>query len=234
MAVEVLTNRFLAQDRKVRRSLSPAASARLRNIQFLHNYLHDVESVWWIAMWSLFYTVPKHRVAEVVTEGATEVTSQEEVANKIFWNYMTWTSQRQCFWDDECTREDDMGRLLDEYKGVGEQMLEVSNVLWEAYEYVEDVLSPERVYDPSAFQDIYDRLIPLFEETQKHAAEDVVFLEDYRCTLILKQQRALVSPKKQSARKRARDPGDVDVQAGPRAKKFQKLAVGVSHPRKNL
>ncbi|KAI3616466.1 hypothetical protein WG66_011376 [Moniliophthora roreri] len=60
--------------------------------QFLHNYFHDVEGVWWIAIWHLFYACP--------VEGKTDLkklAGQVRAANTIFPDDVNGTAQRHIF-----------------------------------------------------------------------------------------------------------------------------------------
>lgn len=199
MAVEVLTNQYERQDVDLLMRLTEVEAERLENIHFLHNYLHDIEGVWWIAIWSLFNTVPANRVTEVVTS-LTELSPQEKLAHTIFSDRHLCSSACRTFWSNAASRRKDMKTLPKEYDGVKMQMQAAMKDLFDVYRRVEDVCNPEIAYDKSAFEDIYGKLIPAFEKAQEGASENVVFLQDYRRSVqVAKKEKREAEEKKNKA-----------------------------------
>ncbi|KAK7046067.1 hypothetical protein VNI00_007062 [Paramarasmius palmivorus] len=77
MAVEVQTKAHLFS----RRKKTPAST----KVPVLHSYLHDAESVWWIAMWHLFHTYPALQEHRVLSDDPEEnISQQQSWADSIF------------------------------------------------------------------------------------------------------------------------------------------------------
>ncbi|THH28680.1 hypothetical protein EUX98_g5509 [Antrodiella citrinella] len=161
----------------------------------LHNYLHDIEGIWWIAIWILFYTIPL-AVASSTINTASKL-PQEAVADELFPDNLHGSSQRTSFFTSFDAIEENIDLLPRDYKPVMLLMIQAHRVLVNMYQQIEDPAFPERIFQHDAFSSIYPQIIFIFGSAARAAREqNAVFISDHR--RILKAEEA---NKKEAAKK---------------------------------
>uniref|UniRef100_A0A0W0GFC6 Uncharacterized protein n=1 Tax=Moniliophthora roreri TaxID=221103 RepID=A0A0W0GFC6_MONRR len=131
--------------------------------QFLHNYFHDVEGVWWIAIWHLFYACP--------VEGKTDLkklAGQVRAANTIFPDDVNGTAQRHIFF----TLQGDfrqVAQVLLHNKEFVDIMDGALTSLREHYSKVEHPL--DNIFKHELFAGCHDALVPFFKRARDIGVE---------------------------------------------------------------
>ncbi len=101
---------------------------------FLHNYLHDIESLFWIGSHALFSTVP----AKYLRDRLTERDKQRDLFNVFFPHYLEGSSQRRLFFQH--ARYLNAEEVLPtEYKNTLQWLLRLRRVLVHHYGRVENL-----------------------------------------------------------------------------------------------
>ncbi|KAK0195828.1 hypothetical protein F5146DRAFT_951483 [Armillaria mellea] len=126
MAVEVQDAAYLFLDRRTLRNRA--------SIPFLHNYLHDVESLFWIGLHALFSTVPvKYSKAQLALR-----LEQRKLFNGFFPHRLEGSTQRRHFFVLEQFKDDIVKALPTEYNSIVKVLLSVHEALVDSYEKVEN------------------------------------------------------------------------------------------------
>ncbi|KAK0226339.1 hypothetical protein IW262DRAFT_1457573 [Armillaria fumosa] len=159
MAVEVQDAAYLFFNRN---TLKNRAS-----IPFLHNYLHDVESLFWIGFHALFSTVPaKYSKAQLAL-----CLDQRILFNAFFPHRLEGSTQRCHFFIFDQRKDEAVKALPKEYKSVVEALLSIQDLLVEHYVEVENLKGfPQH----EQFKEVYGteplgRLLASFEAAAKEA-----------------------------------------------------------------
>ncbi|KAK7026718.1 hypothetical protein VNI00_015491 [Paramarasmius palmivorus] len=161
MAVEVQTKAHLFSRRK-----KTLASTK---VPVLHNYLHDAESIWWIAIWHLFHTYPALKEHRGLSDDPEEnISQQQSWADSIFPGNINGSAQRLLFFQGTGTYDDSTQSLLHS-ESFSEIMVEALLKLRDYYETVE--LPPENIYNHELFAGIHKALVPFFENAQDIGVE---------------------------------------------------------------
>ncbi|KAK0494824.1 hypothetical protein EDD18DRAFT_285378 [Armillaria luteobubalina] len=127
MAVEVQDAGYLFMNRRAWRNLA--------SIPFLHNYLHDVESLFWIGFHALFSTVPaKYSKAELALR-----LDQRILFNAFFPHRLEGSTQRSNFFVFNRRKDDAMKALPTEFESVVEALFSIQDLLVEYYMDVENL-----------------------------------------------------------------------------------------------
>ncbi|KAK1229993.1 hypothetical protein PQX77_006935 [Marasmius sp. AFHP31] len=205
MAVEVQMNFYMFQPRRGRSNLAQTTS----ETPFLHNYLHDIEGIWWILTHNLYTTVPTNP-----KEKASEGQRQQciNTANSIFPPSVGGGRERNLFvryeyyWG-ECKRV-----LPSEYQDLADVSGEALDALLRYYRSVED--PTQRVLAHENYRGVYDEMIQYFERMKDHAVHSTESLDPSD------QVSRTTKPKTQQAkRKRSSCDRDDDSYEPPSSKK---------------
>ncbi|KAJ8072303.1 hypothetical protein PM082_015862 [Marasmius tenuissimus] len=175
MAVEVQSNEYLFESRE---SSVPLAASRsfdptmwpqdlnsAQTVPFLHNYLHDIEGLWWIMIYHLYTTRPTHSNQE-----PSDSDKRIDAARGLFSLSVGGSPRRKHF----VTKRDSyllMSKTLpSEYGPLAWSMNNARRVLTDRYSSVENP-SLERVLLHGNFQGIHDELIPHFRTMLDYVVE---------------------------------------------------------------
>uniref|UniRef100_A0A0W0FDR8 Uncharacterized protein n=1 Tax=Moniliophthora roreri TaxID=221103 RepID=A0A0W0FDR8_MONRR len=131
--------------------------------QFLHNYFHDVEGVWWIAIWHLFYACPVESKTDI-----KKLTGQVRAANNIFPDDVDGTTQRQNFFvlPGDCRQ---VAQVLLHNKELVDIMDGALTKLREHYSKVEHPI--DNIFKHELFAGCHDALMPFFERARDIGVE---------------------------------------------------------------
>ncbi|KAJ8072287.1 hypothetical protein PM082_015846 [Marasmius tenuissimus] len=140
-------------------------------IPFFHNYLHDVEAIWWIMMWNLFSTVP----------GTLSVTPEEHTqrtrhADKLFPSSLDGNIARAYLLTDQTDYADCQKRLCFEYLELAKVMGDALEFLRGTYERVERPLEKVLVHD--SYKGVHLIMRRIFKAAREHALPHVKFLSE--------------------------------------------------------
>ena len=141
---------------------------------FLHNYLHDVEGLFWVAAWVLFYTHPVSRPLDA--SDLPRAKQQLRVADRIFPSTLDGSVDRVAFMMDAGDFSSKTSFLPEEYASLRAVLSHVQCNLCEVYTSMEDPL--ENVLDKKLYGRVYDVLSPLFLLAKECAQGEVMFLSD--------------------------------------------------------
>ena len=145
-----------------------------QRLQFIHNYLHDVEGLFWIAAWLLFYTYPASRLLDA--SNLKRVKEQLETAERIFPGTLHGSTHRTSFLWFSQSFTDDTQCLPEEYTFLKSVVSHVRYNLTKLYKAMEDPLS--NAFDKKLFGCVYDVLSSTFLQAQEHAEGNVISLSD--------------------------------------------------------
>ncbi|KAG7088772.1 hypothetical protein E1B28_012738 [Marasmius oreades] len=137
---------------------------------FLHNFLHDIEGLWWIMMSNLYSTTPAATKANISPE---VIVNRQEKANNLFLSTVKGNMERHAFFTFTVRHEEYKQSLPLEYQEVADAMAIACEVLWELYTKVR----PE-VLEDKAFAGVHDQLILCFKKIRDCGVEVVVLLHD--------------------------------------------------------
>ncbi|KAJ8083328.1 hypothetical protein PM082_009200 [Marasmius tenuissimus] len=146
---------------------------------FVHNYLHDVEGLWWIMMYNLFSTGP--------TSSPDDLDNRKAKRDALFPTSINDSVVRRDFMMNVEIRERYVSTLPRSYQALADNMTEALVRILKFYLAVDrDVLNH------ASFKNVYDTLLPFFERAKELGVEGVVSLEDLRLTspATLKRSRA--------------------------------------------
>ncbi|KII91958.1 hypothetical protein PLICRDRAFT_696903 [Plicaturopsis crispa FD-325 SS-3] len=151
MAVEVAHSSYVFLPRRNRKSVGKAVPVA----PFRHNFLHDVESTWWIAMWNVFMHVPLE-----FSDSSWSWDVQMYYATEIFPGVV------QSFYrHDMLTGDRDLVDLERHLPLVFRPMValleEARQVLVDAYEIAEESRGS---IDTSAFAGVHDKIAALYKK----------------------------------------------------------------------
>ncbi|KAK0190693.1 hypothetical protein F5146DRAFT_1045365 [Armillaria mellea] len=159
---------------------------------FLHNYLHDVESLLWIGFHALFSTVP----ATYPKDKLADRLDQHRLFDAFFPHRLDGSPQRRRFFTDQWHDNDDpMEALPTEYHSVAVVLIFIRDALVSNYEVLENLKGfPQH----DQFNQIYGTeqpggLLPPFEAAAKRAYDgDTQSLFPDEAIIIARPARALV------------------------------------------
>ena len=180
-AIEVQAGKFLFRTIRIRAGDNPPP--------FLHNYLHDLEGLWWIAMWSLFYTLPSARVQDVQLASKLP---QEQAAASIFPLSMTGSERRRTFLASNRDFAQRTACLPPEYASVIQSMRKAADLLCDLYSDLQENSVFHQINTPEPYASIYDPLIRCFQDAIPHAQTDVEYIYDVRARLTRTEQHSSV------------------------------------------
>ena len=144
-------------------------------LRFFHNYLHDLEGLWWIAEWFFFNTYPGTRAATIMK--SKKHFEARILAHSLFPSDARGSKERCNFTKDANYHDDIVDRLPEEYLEAARQMSDALEVMNNAAVFIEE--DSARVSDGTAFVYVYDELSPLFAEAAKAAYDKkVVFITE--------------------------------------------------------
>lgn len=146
---------------------------------FLHSYLHDLEGLWWIAIWSLFYAIPTARIHEV-ERNLKERLNQEMTAGCIFPVSLQGSLERQRFLLQKVYFDLTIQRIPAEFRGVIPAMRQAAQLLVTSYISVQSDATIHLINTPEPYTTIYGHVEQCFRNAIPHAAEDVRLVGDIR------------------------------------------------------
>ncbi|KAK7026794.1 hypothetical protein VNI00_015452 [Paramarasmius palmivorus] len=204
MAVEVQLKEHLFCE-----PTDPSAGTK---VPVLHNYLHDVESVWWIAMWHLFHTYPVREEDRCISNVAVKnIRKQQEKAHAIFPASVDGSMKRWFFVERLSHYKEGTNILLHNQlfsRTMGVALLK----LHEYYKLVEVPI--ENTLEHDLFAGVHRAMVPFFEQARDVGVE-VEYSEYFR-----RRTRAEAAKKDDSAVGQAVAGGSgVTVRAGVKGKK---------------
>ena len=165
MAVEVQFHRYrFGVQPPIQFSSKPVAKP-----QFLHNYLHDVEGLWWIMMYSLFSTRPALEAAPSPDDLKKRIAAR----NALFPLSLTESAVREHFMSNQAVKEKYLLTLPKSYLPLAQDM---TNACWELVDQYANVRAMNFNHD--SFKDVYSKLRPFFEGAKVSGVEDVLPLEE--------------------------------------------------------
>ncbi len=136
MAVEVQTTEYIFI-RKTGQPLPPGVDEPLPQSArplFLHNYLHDIESLFWIGLHSLFSSIP----ATYLEDPLDRRNKQRELFNDFFPHYLAGSYERRRFIEHaEFKKTEEV--LPGEYRDAVRQLLRIRYFLAYHYDQVENL-----------------------------------------------------------------------------------------------
>ncbi|TCD65719.1 hypothetical protein EIP91_002295 [Steccherinum ochraceum] len=192
MAVEVLEEKYKFRRERNTRPLPGNGTSnfadRRPKANFLHNYLHDLEGLWWIAMWLLFHTLP-HSLSEKIT-GSDQEKSQAEVAADVLFNIgISGSTARASLFIDEWDVHTTTDYLPSEYEGALAYLDNIRVALADAYTALENPLAEleVRLREQAITRPVYGTLIRLFEGMRGSAVQNTVYVEQRRRELRQKE-----------------------------------------------
>lgn len=150
-------------------------------VDFTHNYIHDIEGLWWIAVQSMCYSFPTSEVDDERTPNA--LLKQRNFANAIFPNTISASGERTTFLTNPAVRDIKVALLHVRYQKAMKHISLAGVKLQECYAKVEYPLT--RTLDPRNYFEFYASIAPFFEAAQKCAIkvlEDVtpLYLLEYK------------------------------------------------------
>lgn len=147
---------------------------------FLHNYLHDIEGLWWIAMWSLFHTIPAAQIYDV-ERNVKKRLNQEMIARAIFPKSSRGSAERRRFLNDKVYFDKASKNVPAEFKGVIRSMQQAAHLLViQTYVVVQDDPTIQQVNTPEPYTSIYGPMQQCFLDAILHAAQDVRLISEVR------------------------------------------------------
>ena len=150
---------------------APDLSAQLANATpFFHNYLHDIEAIWWIMMWNLFSTVP----------GTTSLTLDEyyrriSYEEKLFPASLEGNKTRSFLVACPDDYTEHQHHLCQEYQELGNLMGRALGRLRKLYMKVERPL--ENALNHESYRGAHYRMRRVFEEARKYGLAQVKYLD---------------------------------------------------------
>ena len=182
MSIEVQAKSHMFSTNSGSRNLDTVGvskKARTGARQFFHNYLHDIEGIWWIAMYSLFYTLPADQVKNNLDKLHSDEKLQQEIfGDDIFPASIGGSLTRSAFMQQDATFEANTDVLPQEYEFVVEIMLIALLRLRDFYKEIEAKL--EVHFDRTQYAGFYDPLIDCFEKAEKLAIGDIRYIWSVR------------------------------------------------------
>ncbi|KAL0065232.1 hypothetical protein AAF712_007743 [Marasmius tenuissimus] len=178
------SNTSLPQARPIRgpdgkRIVRTAPLARQQNakveIPFFHNYLHDVEALWWIMMWNVFSTVPAEMEHTMSGDQYEKYTSH---ALELFPSTLDGNTSRADLIRHQPDYERHQARLCDEYQNLASMMVQLLEILREFYVKVERPL--ENVLKHAAYAEVYEDMILAFQAARPYALPHVKYLDQMK------------------------------------------------------
>ncbi|KAL0062265.1 hypothetical protein AAF712_010834 [Marasmius tenuissimus] len=137
--------------------------------QFLHNYLHDVEGLWWIMLYSLFSTGP----AWEALPSADDLKHRKARKNQLFPNLITDSVTRHKFMTNARVHEQYMSSMPRPFQALAADMTNALVQLMKLHQYAGlDIL------DHDSFKDVYRKLLPFFQKARESGVESVLPLEE--------------------------------------------------------
>lgn len=134
------------------------------DIPFRHHYLHDIESLWWIAIWALFKTRPK----------SLSQFKQRESMEYIFPHSLNNTGLRLSFFINEAINERELEPLPEVFQESIKSVGLVRHLLLAFYARFQKLQFQWRSTDESEQLDpIYEAVLAAFQVAAENAAKDL-------------------------------------------------------------
>ena len=172
MSIEIQTDYYVFAPADLEDDLKPPP--------FLHNYMHDVEGLWWIAMWSFFFTIPISRIKEVKLN---QKLPQEISAQKIFPLSVTGSSHRSQVFQRRSAFDKRVGNIPSEFALVVPLMADAASLIRKRYTNNQLATTIEQINTPEPYATVYDPLAQLFREAALLAPKDVRQMSSIRAVL---------------------------------------------------
>lgn len=152
---------------------------------FLHNYMHDVEGLWWIAMWFLFFTIPISRIEEIKLN---QMLPQEITAQDIFSLSLTGSYLRSEVLERRSAYDMRVSDISSEFAHVVALMGDAASLIRKCYSNNQLATTLGHVNTPEPYAHIYEPLARLFREAASLAPKDVRHMSSVRAILTEKAE----------------------------------------------
>ncbi|THH03743.1 hypothetical protein EW145_g6042 [Phellinidium pouzarii] len=129
-----------------------------------YNTLHDMESIWWIAIWKLFL---HEDLSERSTRTETERINQAKKANLLF-PHLLITTERFYFFDNEDVFEDLTSFLPASFKKVAVTLNKLRASL--QFRYARAEAKGPNIIDQEAFIGVHSHFVTFFREGKRKAS----------------------------------------------------------------
>ncbi|KAK1230984.1 hypothetical protein PQX77_005916 [Marasmius sp. AFHP31] len=134
-------------------------------VPFLHNYLHDIEAIWWIMVYNLFTTKPTASTPENLQD-------RKRIRNLIFPGSVNGSPERQDFLMRTESHKKLRRSLPKSYQPIAKEMTKALRALSKTYVRVRsDVL------DHDVFKGAHAQFLPFFTKAEELGLQDVFPLE---------------------------------------------------------
>lgn len=193
MSIEVATQRFLFRPPRPRASTSEMVqrAGTMQNVTapvpFSHNHLHDLESLWWVAVWVVFYNyflkVPL--LDDRPLFKLTDVEKQLKLARTLFPPIPKSVDRRDGF---QTSFQDACVGLPSNKKTICDHLDSAREILIEHYKIVESAL-PRSIEPNSSKDEIYEDFTTLFSASRDASRDMLLDFIPNIYTTLKKEQR---------------------------------------------
>lgn len=151
-----------------------------RTPEFRHNYLHDVEGLCWVALYTLFFTIPVARAGGI----PVRTSHQEQFALWLFlfrdWKYGA-SIRREFLLEDPDLAGRAMEAVPTEYESAINQLAIAARSIHDLYMALEQDDAIERINTPEPYTPIYSKMVECFMEAARAAPkEEVRYITEIR------------------------------------------------------
>ncbi|KAK1227040.1 hypothetical protein PQX77_010002 [Marasmius sp. AFHP31] len=134
-------------------------------VPFLHNYLHDIEGIWWIMVYNLFTTKPTASTPENLQE-------RKIIRDLVFPESVNGSLDRQDFLMQAESHKKLRRSLPESYQPIAMEMSKALQALSKTYVRVRN-----DVLDHDVFKGAHAQLLPFFKKAKELGLQDVFPLE---------------------------------------------------------
>ncbi|KAL0567884.1 hypothetical protein V5O48_014111 [Marasmius crinis-equi] len=169
MAIEVQNSGYLFQKVDLNKMLEEESGDMMwedeADVQFLHNFLHDLEGLWWIMIYNLFNTRPEAKLP-------SNLKARRIARDRIFPNSVHGSKDREHFFMQGKEYLTQSGYLPEEYRRMSREMGRALVTLTASYRKA----SVGGLKDQN-FRGAHDALKPFFSNATEHGIERFYSLE---------------------------------------------------------
>lgn len=172
MASEVIERVYLLSNNRSRLDSLPGSSRP----PFRHNQLHDLESLWWIAIYVIFFMLETGIGTELDEKDIKDKYRRRQEARQALFPGTDNTTMRQAFLTEPCQFEDLTSWMPDSFEDIKDALETVRNELVQCYVDYEDS------FEELGFIQLHELLIACFRRCETTA---VILQKRLGCSLIL-------------------------------------------------
>ena len=158
-------------------------------VPFSHNHLHDLESLWWVAVWMVFYNhfSKSQQSGEEPLSSLLDAQRQLKLAGTLFPTYMKSIDRRDGF---QRSFLKTCGDLPSSKKAICAYLNALRRVIIRNYVLIESKL-PQTVDLNASMDDIYEKFTEVFATSkEKYADFSLAFIPDIHAQLRVNLKRA--------------------------------------------